>query len=61
MASQAGGRSVRPMFPTIVVGYDGPDGGGEAIALADVLRDPRKGTLVLTSATRSRHSTEVST
>ena len=38
------------MFRTIVVGYDGPERGGEAIALAEVLRDPRKGTLVLTAA-----------
>ena len=38
------------MFRTIVVGYDGPGGGREAIALAEALRDPRKGTLLLTSA-----------
>jgi nucleotide-binding universal stress UspA family protein len=38
------------MFRTIVVGYGGPDGGGEALALAGLLRDPRRGTLVLTSA-----------
>jgi len=38
------------MFRTIVVGYDGPDRGGEAIALAEVLRDPRHGSLLLTSA-----------
>ena len=38
------------MFRTIVVGYDGPARGGEAIALAEVLRDPRHGSLLLTSA-----------
>jgi hypothetical protein len=38
------------MFRTIVVGYDGAERGGEAIALAEVLRDPRHGSLLLTSA-----------
>ena len=38
------------MFRTIVVGYDGPGRGGEAIALAEILRDPRHGSLLLTSA-----------
>jgi len=38
------------MFRKIVVGYDGPERGGEAIALAELLRDPRHGTLLLTSA-----------
>src|SRR4051794_6157446 len=38
------------MFGKIVVGYDGPERGGEAIALAEVLRHPRRGTLLLTSA-----------
>jgi nucleotide-binding universal stress UspA family protein len=38
------------MFRTIVIGYEGPDRGDEAIALAEVLRDPRKGTLLLASA-----------
>ena len=38
------------MFRTIVVGYDGPGRGGEAIALAEVLRDPRHGSLLLASA-----------
>jgi nucleotide-binding universal stress UspA family protein len=38
------------MFRKIVVGYDGPERGGEPIALAEVLRDPRHGTLLLTSA-----------
>ena len=38
------------MFRTIVIGYDGPDRGDEAVALAEVLRDPRKGTLLLASA-----------
>lgn len=38
------------MFRTIVVGYDGPERGGEAIALAEVLRDPRHRSLLLTSA-----------
>ena len=37
------------MFRTIVVGYDGPARGDEAIALAEVLRDPRHGSLLLTS------------
>ena len=32
--------SVRPMFQTILIGYDGPERGGEAIALAEVLGDP---------------------
>jgi nucleotide-binding universal stress UspA family protein len=38
------------MFQTILVGYDGPERGGEAIALAETLRDPDTGTLLLTSA-----------
>jgi nucleotide-binding universal stress UspA family protein len=38
------------MFRTIVIGYKGPGGGGDAIALAERLRDPRKGTLLLASA-----------
>jgi len=38
------------MFRTIVIGYEGPDRGDEAVALAEVLRDPRKGTLLLASA-----------
>lgn len=38
------------MFRTIVVGYDGPERGGDAIALAECLRDPRKGTLLLACA-----------
>jgi nucleotide-binding universal stress UspA family protein len=38
------------MFRTIVIGYDGPERGGEAATLAEVLRDPRKGSLLLTSA-----------
>lgn len=38
------------MFRKIVVGYDGPERGGEAIALAEALRDPRRGMLLLTSA-----------
>ena len=38
------------MFRSIVIGYDGPDRDGEAVALAQVLRDPRKGTLLLASA-----------
>jgi nucleotide-binding universal stress UspA family protein len=38
------------MFRTIIVGYDGPGRGGEAIALAEALRDPRDGTLLLTTA-----------
>jgi nucleotide-binding universal stress UspA family protein len=50
MARAEGRRSVRPMFRTIVTGYDEPDHGAEAIALAELLRDPREGTLLLTSA-----------
>jgi nucleotide-binding universal stress UspA family protein len=38
------------MFRTIVIGYEGPERGGEAVALAEVLCDPRRGTLLLTSA-----------
>jgi hypothetical protein len=38
------------MFRTILIGYDGPDRGDEAVALAALLRDPRKGTLLLASA-----------
>jgi nucleotide-binding universal stress UspA family protein len=38
------------MFRTIVIGYDGPDRGGEAVALATTLRDPRRGSLLLVSA-----------
>jgi nucleotide-binding universal stress UspA family protein len=38
------------MFKTVLIGYDGPERGGEAIALANVLRDPREGTLLLASA-----------
>ena len=38
------------MFRTIVVGYDGPARGDDAIALAEALRDPRHGSLLLTSA-----------
>jgi nucleotide-binding universal stress UspA family protein len=37
------------MFRTIVIGYE-PDRGRETIALAEALRDPGKGTLLLTSA-----------
>ena len=42
-------RSVRFMFQTILIGYDGPERGGEATALAEALRDPATGTLLLTS------------
>ena len=42
-------RSVRVMFQKIVIGYDEPERGGEATALAETLRDPHAGTLVLTS------------
>ena len=45
----SGRRSDRPMFQTILIGYDGPERGGEAVALAAVLRDPRHGRMVLTS------------
>jgi nucleotide-binding universal stress UspA family protein len=38
------------MFRTILIGFDGPARGAEAIALAEVLRDPRAGTLLLASA-----------
>ena len=50
MARPQGARSVRPMFQTILIGYDGRERGGEATALAEVLRDPYQGTLLLTSA-----------
>ena len=49
MARQEGERSLPPMFRTIVIGYDGPERGGEAAALAETLHDPHTGTLVLTS------------
>ena len=42
-------RSVRAMFQKILIGYDEPGRGGEATALAETLRAPRTGTLVLTS------------
>jgi nucleotide-binding universal stress UspA family protein len=37
------------MFQTILIGYDEPERGGEAIALAQTLRGPHTGALVLTS------------
>ena len=37
------------MFQTILIGYDEPERGGEATALAETLRDPHTGTLVLSS------------
>ena len=37
------------MFQTILIGYDESERGGEAIALAETLRSPHTGTLVLTS------------
>jgi nucleotide-binding universal stress UspA family protein len=43
-------RSVRSMFQRILVGYDSPKRGDEATALADALRDPRTGRLLLASA-----------
>jgi len=42
-------RSFVPMFQTILIGYDEPERGAEATALAETLRDPHTGTLVLTS------------
>jgi nucleotide-binding universal stress UspA family protein len=42
-------RNVRFMFQTILIGHDGPERGGEATALAEALRDPATGTLLLTS------------
>ena len=42
--------SLRFMFKTVIIGYDEPERGGEAIALANVLRDPREGSLLLASA-----------
>ena len=42
-------RSVRAMFQKILIGYDEPGRGGEATALAETLRAPHTGTLVLTS------------
>jgi len=41
--------SVRGMFQKILIGYDEAERGGEATALAETLRDPHTGTLVLTS------------
>src|SRR6185295_2415106 len=41
--------SLRSMFKTVLVGYDGPERGGDATALAEALRDPREGTLLLAS------------
>jgi len=38
------------MFRHIVIGYDGHERGGDTIALAERLRDPRLGTLSLVSA-----------
>jgi nucleotide-binding universal stress UspA family protein len=49
MARLEGPRSVRFMFQTILIAYDGPERGGEATALAEALRDPATGTLLLTS------------
>jgi nucleotide-binding universal stress UspA family protein len=50
MAEPAAERSVLLMFRTIVIGYDGPERGGEAVALGEHLRDPEKGTLLLAAA-----------
>jgi nucleotide-binding universal stress UspA family protein len=47
MAALSGRRSVRPMFRNVVIGYDGPERGPEAVALGETLRDPRTGTLLL--------------
>ena len=41
--------SVRAMFQKILIGYDESERGGEATALAETLRDPHTGTLVLTA------------
>ena len=41
--------SVRAMFQKILIGYDEPERGGEATALAETLRDPHTGSLVLTA------------
>ena len=41
--------SVRVMFKKILIGYDEPERGREATSLAETLRDPHTGTLVLTS------------
>ena len=49
MARLEGLRTFGPMFQTILIGYDEPERGGEAIALAETLRDPHTGTLLLTS------------
>ena len=38
------------MFRNIVIGYDGRERGGDAIALAERLRDPRQGGLTLVAA-----------
>jgi nucleotide-binding universal stress UspA family protein len=38
------------MFRNVVVGYDGPQRGGDALALAEVLCDSRRGKLLLVAA-----------
>jgi|1186.fasta_scaffold08523_2 nucleotide-binding universal stress UspA family protein len=50
MAATRGLSSLGSMFKNVLIGYDGPAHGGEAIALADALRDPREGALLLASA-----------
>jgi hypothetical protein len=39
-------RSVRAMFRKILIGYDEPERGGEATALAETLREPHAGVVV---------------
>src|SRR3954466_2293981 len=50
MAATRGLSSLGSMFKNVLIGYDGPAHGAEAIALADALRDPREGALLLASA-----------
>jgi len=54
MARTPAGRTVRLMFRTIVIGYDTPERSAENSALAEALRDPDDGTLLLASAVSSR-------
>ena len=54
MARTPAGRTVRLMFRTIVIGYDTPERSAENSALAEALRDPDDGTLLLASAVSSQ-------
>ena len=54
MARFPAARTVPLMFRTIVIGYDTPERIAESSALAEALRDPDEGTLLLASAVSSR-------